>query len=207
MADTKVSALTAATTVNNTDEVPINQAGTSKKATVARLNRKVMNYSTANQSLTASTLTNITGSNLAVPTSATIVADTIWQWKIIMSKTAAGTAATSFNVRLGTTGTTADTAVLTFTLPVGTAAIDTMRVDIMMNVRTTGATGVLQGTFTTTKNAGTIVGWYNIPTLAITATSAATNLTTASLIATVSTTTGAAIVGTVNQVVSEVVNV
>jgi hypothetical protein len=37
MADTKVSALTAVTTPASTDELPVNQAGTSKKMTLAQL--------------------------------------------------------------------------------------------------------------------------------------------------------------------------
>lgn len=207
MPDQKFSANTAASQLDGTEIVPIVQSGSSRRTTTNLINRKVTNYSTAAQSVTASTLTNIVGSNLAVPTGNTIIASTIFQWKVVISKTAVGTLATVFHVRLGTLGTTSDTAVLTFTMPAGTAAIDCMRVDIMMNVRTTGASGVLQGTFATVKNAGTIVGWYNIPTLCITATSAATNLTTANLIASVSVTTGATIVGTVNQVVSEVVNI
>jgi hypothetical protein len=41
MADTKFSALTAATTLASTDEVAINQSGTSKKATIAQIGQIV----------------------------------------------------------------------------------------------------------------------------------------------------------------------
>ncbi len=206
MADTKVSALTAATTINDTDELPIVQSGSSLKATVARINKKVTNGAVASQTLTASTLTNITGSNLAIPTGVTITTDTLLQWKIMLSKTAAGTAANVFHVRCGTTGTTADTAVLTFTTSIGTAAVDSARIDLMVSPRSVGASGVIQGGFQMTHNLSA-TGFLNIAGNSFNVTSAAFNTTTANLIWTVSATTGASAVITVQMMQAEATGV
>lgn len=207
MPDAKISALPSATSVANVDVVPIVQGGVSRQVRVDRLRRTVTNVSVAAQSPTAGTATNLTGSNLLIPTSAVLATDTIFRWNIVISKTAAGAVANTFHLRAGTAGTAADAIVLTFTTVIGTATIDTATINVVTTVRTVGATGVVQGTMTMVHNAGTILGWINIPSQVITATSAAVNLTTAGLIFSISATTGTGIVATVNQVVAEVVNV
>jgi len=207
MPDTKISLLPVAASSANADLLPIVQGSVSKQIRVDRLNRSVTNASVATQSPAAATATNIAGSNLLIPASAVIATDTIFRWNIVISKTAAGAVANTFHLRAGTAGTAADAIVLTFTTVIGTATVDAAMINIVTTVRTVGATGVLQGTMTIVKNAGTILGWINIPSQVITATSAAVNLTTAGLIFSISTTTGTGIVATVNQVVAEVVNI
>jgi hypothetical protein len=63
-----------------------------------------------------------------------------------MVKTAAGTATPIIVVRVGTTGTTTDAAILTFTFTAGTAAADTGTFVIMAHFRVAGAAAVLAGT-------------------------------------------------------------
>jgi hypothetical protein len=64
-----------------------------------------------------------------------------------MVKTGAGTATPIITVRIGTAGTTADTARLTFTFGAGTGVIDTGTFDLWVNFRTVGAgtSAVVQG--------------------------------------------------------------
>lgn len=63
-----------------------------------------------------------------------------------MVKTAAGTATPIVVVRVGTLGTTADTAVLTFTFAAGTAAVDTGTFVVTAHFRISGGSAVLVGT-------------------------------------------------------------
>lgn len=88
--------------------------------------------------------TYLTGSSLAVP-SHLLQAGTTFSWRIVFTKSAAGTAATTFIIRVGTAGTTGDAARITFTLPASTAAVDTAEVDIFAILRNTGAAGILAG--------------------------------------------------------------
>jgi hypothetical protein len=63
-----------------------------------------------------------------------------------MVKTAAGTATPAAVVRIGTTGTTADAAILTFTFAAGTAAVDTGTFVVTAHFRLSGTAAVLVGT-------------------------------------------------------------
>lgn len=90
--------------------------------------------------------TYLTGSSLTVPTGLTLQVGTMLKWRIYMTKTAAGTAAPVWVVRIGTAGTTADAAILTFTqVALQTAAVDTGCVEITAALRNVGAAGVLAG--------------------------------------------------------------
>lgn len=165
MADSAVSALSAVTTVNDTDVVPIVQGGVSMKATVARLNKKVLSATASTQALTAGTTQQtITGSPLTLPVAPTV--NTILQWKIIVGKTtAAGTAALVFIVRSGTAGNTSDTGRSTFTFNASTAAIDQWgRLDILCTFTSVGSgtSAVVLSTATMTHSLST-TGLINTP--------------------------------------------
>lgn len=171
-------------------------------------NVQPFNASIASQnSITAATLTYITDSNIAIPPSGLRVRS-ILRWKLSMSKTGAGTAASVFHMRLGTAGTTADTAILTFTLPVvGTANADQFEVFIDVVIRgPLGASCIACGTLSITKNAGTVLGVVNIPTVAVNVISGTFTSTTANLIAGISVTSGASVVFSVQQVIAESLN-
>lgn len=87
----------------------------------------------------------IVGSAIAIPPAlARVGAQFIWQ--LIMSKTAACTSAPVYNIRVGTAGSVADTARVTWTSTLNqTAATDSALLTIMCTVKTAGASGVLSG--------------------------------------------------------------
>ena len=104
------------------------------------------NFSAANQTGFA-TDTLLLGSAIAMP-SGGFVAGSRYTVVLDMVKTAAGTATPIFVVRIGTAGTVADAAILTFTFAAGTAAVDTGMAIIVAQFRTVGSgtSAVLAGT-------------------------------------------------------------
>ena len=136
-----------------------------------------VNFSTASQAPTASARTYITGSNIVMPAGALQVG-TIFRWTFDMTKTAAGTAASTFDICFGTAGTTADTARVSFTKPAGTAAVDAGQVVITAVVRgPVGASGVVAGHFNLNHNLAA-TGHAVIPVVDVTTVSAAFDITT-----------------------------
>lgn len=111
-ADTKISALSAIGTAAGTDEFMLNEAGTSKKMTLADINTyssPLYNGSVSTQTLNAGD-TYLVGSSIAVP-NGRLRAKTMYRVRFEASKTAAGAGQPAFSVRLGTAGTTSDTTV------------------------------------------------------------------------------------------------
>lgn len=90
------------------------------------------------QAIAAATLTLITGSVLAVPPQGFQIG-TCLRWVIEGTSAAVGTAANTINVRLGTTGTSADAVVAAFTTGVGNATAAPFRIEIGLTIRTLGA--------------------------------------------------------------------
>lgn len=88
--------------------------------------------------------TYVTGSNWPI-VNTRVQAGTFFNWVVSMSKTAAGTAAPTFNIRYGTAGAVGDTSRVLFTGPAQTAAADTAWLEIFAIFRATGASAVLQG--------------------------------------------------------------
>jgi len=103
----------------------------------------VVTTTTANQTGFAAD-TYMTGSSLAIPPGLLRVSSSYY-FVFDMAKTAAGTAATTVIIRIGTNGTIADTARLTFTFGAGTAAADTGIFEVWAHVRSVGASGVMVG--------------------------------------------------------------
>jgi hypothetical protein len=90
--------------------------------------------------------TYVTNSDILIP-SFGVQAKTRIVWRLSASKTGAGIAAPIYNVRIGALRTVAgDTARLTLTGPAQTAVIDIANLNVMITVRTVGASGVIQGT-------------------------------------------------------------
>jgi hypothetical protein len=162
------------------------------------------NWSTAAQTPAAATLTYITGSSIAVPTGYLLRAGTQFRWQLEVSKTAFGTAARTFHIRVGTTGTTTDAAVLTFTsTSAPTAAADVGRIEIIATVRVAGATATMKGSLLLTHNGNT-AGLASIPVHIISpAVSSSFNGATAGLVIGLSLQTGTAEVITIEQVLAE----
>ena len=101
------------------------------------------NSSTANQTGFAAD-TYLAGSSIAVP-GHKVQVGTRYHLILDMVKNAAGTATPIFIVRIGTAGTVADAARLTFTFAAGTAATDTGVIELWAHFRTVGATATMAG--------------------------------------------------------------
>jgi len=117
----------------------------------------VLGTNFANASTSAGFAADTYLANTAVPLSAlgTPTVGRIFHFRLIISKTAAGTAAPVLTVRLGTAQTTSDTAVVTFTWGAGTAAIDRGEIEAEVLVTTAGASGILRGKANFTTNLQT----------------------------------------------------
>ena len=174
-------------------------------AGIARsLGGSVHNYSTADQAMGTGD-TYITGSNIAVPPHLMQVG-TIFRWRFVASKTAFGTAAPVFIVRVGTNGSTADTARLTFTqVALQTGAVDTGVWDITAVLRNIGASGVLAGMLTMT-HVLAITGFSTLGANVQQVTSAGFDTTVASSIVGVSGNYGASSVVTLQAITAEALN-
>jgi hypothetical protein len=167
------------------------------------------NYSTTAQTPTAATLTQLAGSTITVPT-AKLRIGTMFRWFFDITKTAAGTATSAYHVRIGTANTTGDTAVLTFTKPLGTAVIDTGIIEIHAVVRgPLSASCILAGVFEMRHNLAS-TGHNTTPATATPATiitvSSGFDATAAGLFVSLSCTTGSADAITTQVMMAEVIN-
>jgi hypothetical protein len=115
------------------------------------------NWSTAAQSPTANTDTYITGSDLLIP-SYGIQIGTRLRWEISVSKTGAGSAATTWTFRQGSARTTSDTSRLAATGVSQTAAADVGIFTLLGVFRVAGAAAILQMTVLCTHNLGSATG-------------------------------------------------
>lgn len=142
MVDTKLSALTTASALTGSEELYVNQAGNPRKVTLAVVNAytdPLRSAAVAAQTGFA-TDTYVTGSRMAFPQTK-MQAGVFYRARLVITKTAAGVVAPVFNVRVGTAGTTADTARLTYTGVAQTAVIDTAFLEVLATIRVHGVTG------------------------------------------------------------------
>lgn len=91
--------------------------------------------------------TYVTGSHITVPAAGVRVGSTI-RWTLSLSKTAAGTANPTYNIRVGGNASTADTARLSILGAAQTATADVGVLTVLMTVRNVSAAGAFQGTVT-----------------------------------------------------------
>lgn len=153
-------------------------------------------YSVTAQAISATTA-YVAGSALT-PTALRI--GTAFHWRLIATKTAAGsTAGCAVLVKVGTAGTTADDTLLTFTLGTPTAAVDAAYFDVIAQVRSNTATGVLSGGLSMTHNLAA-TGFSTLPTEVLQATSSAFDATVAGLIVGLAITTTTASVWSIENV-------
>lgn len=138
------------------------------------------NYATAAQGPGFATDTYITNSQVPFLGIGPNRVGRRFKWRFIISKTAAGTVAPVLSVRVGTAGSTADTARLTFTWGAGTAAADRGEIEMEALVTTVGASGILRGKANFTTNL-TTTGLSNA-VKALQVTSAAFDMTTTGLL-------------------------
>lgn len=165
----------------------------------------VYNFSTASQAPAAATRTYLTGSNIAIPTGKLQIG-TMFRWKFNMTKTGAGTAASTFDIAVGTAGTTADTARVSFTKPAGTAVADEAVCEIIATCRgPLSGSGIFVGEFTMIHNLQ-ITGHAVIPCVCVNTISSAFDVTVANLIVGVCITSGASDAITIQMVHAEAIN-
>ena len=129
----------------------------------------------------AGTVYYVNGSGLVLP--ADYAVGTKFRWTIAMAKTAAGTGAFNIHIKVGTAGTVADTSVVTQSIGTGTAAVDSMMLDINCRVVTTGASGTLYWAMVPMNKAVTATGFGVVtgPSGQFSGTTGAVNLSTANL--------------------------
>jgi hypothetical protein len=161
----------------------------------------VFNQANANQTPAAAVRTYIVGSSIAVPAAGLIVG-TSFRWVITITKTAAGLAASTFDIAVGTTGSVSDAAVLSFTKPAGTAVADEGVFRFYMTIRSVGASGTAIGEFEMVHNLSA-TGHATIPTVAVSTLSGSFVTTTANLIVGVCVTSGASDAITIKLVQAE----
>lgn len=145
--------------------------------------------------------TYLAGSYLKFPFSP--IVGTTYKLTFDVAKTAAGTATPIINIRIGTAGTTADTARNTFTFGAGTAAADTGIFEVIVVFRAVGASAITQAIARLTSNL-TTTGISNA-VKARTSTSASFASTTAALGIGASYNGGASASHTVTLVKAEIV--
>lgn len=145
-------------------------------------------------------LTAITGSSLDL---ANLKAGTVLRWRLKMTKTGAGIAAQTFDVRFGTAGTTADTVRLSgFTTGTQSANADVADVEVRAIIRAATSTGTVSAIFSLAHNLAA-TGFAPTANVIFQVTSAAFDLTVAGLKATLCTTPGASAVVTVQGCIAE----
>lgn len=150
----------------------------------------VLNGSTGTQTVGAASRTYLNGTALVIPVSGLRVG-TVLKWVLNITKDANGTATSTFDIAFGTTGTTTDTARVSFTKPAGTAAADVGQVTITAVVRSIGASGVVVGNFQLTHNLSA-TGHAQIPCVVVNTISSGFDTTTAGMIVGICLTSGAA---------------
>jgi hypothetical protein len=124
-----------------------------------------------NKSITSQAFTTtdayVVGSNVRIDGLGTPVIGLMYDCSFDMAKTA-GTGAMVVTVRVGTAGSTADTARLTFTLDAGTSVADVAVFVVRAMFRAVGASAVLQGRITLLNSGLTTTGFRDAsPTLGV----------------------------------------
>lgn len=172
------------------------------KDSTGRVQSYTRNYSTASQAPTATTRTYITGSQIALPAAGALQIGSTFRWRLNLTKTAAGTATSTFDIAFGTAGTTSDTAQVSFTKPAGTAAADEGWIEIEAIVRgPLSASGVVSGEFVLTHNLNS-TGHAQTASVVLNTISSAFDVTTPTYVG-LCITTGASDAITIQQVVAE----
>lgn len=164
----------------------------------------VRNASVTSQAPTAAVEAVVVGTAAAFPQNTGVKVGTRFRAKFSLTKTAAGTAASTIAVSLGILGTVADAVALSFTKPAGTAAVDEgfAEIDVICrSVNETAQTAVFTGEFRLVHNLAA-TGHATIPVVVVNAVSGAVALAEAQIFA-VSITTGAADAVTIEFAESE----
>lgn len=145
----RTSALPAVTTPLGASEFPVNEAGTSKKMTLAQINaytEPVRSVITAAQTLTTAADTYITNSAIILP-QPRMQGGVVYRCYLVLTKTAAGVTAPVLTVRLGTAGTLSDAALSAFTGIAQTGVVDTAFLEFMCVFRAHSSTATIYSSY------------------------------------------------------------
>jgi hypothetical protein len=157
------------------------------------------NFSVTSQAPAAATRTYITGSAIIIPVSKLRIG-TMFEWVFDVTKTAAGAASSTIDIAVGTAGTTADTARVSFTKPAGTAVADHGRICVEAICRgPLSGSGVFSGLMSMTHNLEN-TGHMVIPCMTQNVQSGIFDVTVANLIVGLCITTGASDAITIQHV-------
>lgn len=182
----------------------VSSGGVWTNVTNPTYNKKLYNESLTSQAGFA-TDTYLTGSSIQT-NDGSIKAGTRYHLLFDVSKTAAGVAAPVLTVRLGTSGSTADTARLTFTFNAQTAVADIGTFEVWVTFRQSGASTIVQG-LAQVRHRLSITGLQNLVSTTLQVTSAAFDSTVSNSIIGVSVNAGASAAWTVQTVQAELQNI
>lgn len=158
--------------------------------------------STADQAIGASVTNYLTGSDLHISSGRPLRAGTVMRWHVCCTKTAAATASMTFDLRVGTAGTTSDTSRASLATGTQTAVADAAELEVAVTVRSISASGVITTSMQFEHNLAA-TGFAPINTVVANTTSGTFDTTATSLIFGLSLTTGASHAITVTRVVAE----
>jgi hypothetical protein len=162
------------------------------------------NVLTADQSIGASVTNYLTNSDLHVSAGRPLKAGTVLRWHVSAKKTAAGTAACTFDLRVGTAGTTGDTSRASLGTGTQTGVADVAHIFVQCVVRSIGASGTIHTMMELAHNLAA-TGWAATNALESETTSATFDTTATNLIFGLSLTTGASYAITVSECVAELI--
>lgn len=158
--------------------------------------------STADQTVTAASTAYLTNSGILVPPSGWRVGSTV-RWTMACSKTAAGTAARTILVKMGTLGTGSDATIVTLLMKAGTGVVDKAVMEVAVVCRgPLGASCIFSGSLWMGHNLAT-TGFSTTTNDVIQANSGSVQSGTAALIIGLALTTGSSEVVTFQQVIVE----
>lgn len=165
----------------------------------------VTNYSTSAQGAGFAADTYVVGSAVTIPASLHAQVGTQYRVRISLSKTAAGIATPIATLRIGTNGSTADAAVITFTGAAQTAVADVGVLEFFATFRAVGASAVVQATHNLKHHKANGAGLAGTEIIEVT--SGTFDSTTASLVIGVSLNFGTSAAITVTLVQAELTNI
>jgi hypothetical protein len=222
VADAKISALTALTGPNIADgdllaivdisDTTMAASGTDKKTSMTDVlayvdaRNSVFNASVASVAAAFAADTYLVGSSILIP-DGRLKAKTMYRCRFNVTKTGAGVAAPVITPRIGTAGTTADTARGALTFAAQTAVIDEGMFEVFTVFQTVGG-----GTSAVIRNVGTLVHRLSITGMSVdvsgvkTAVSAGFDSTVAGSIIGLSVNGGASAAWTIDLVQAELFN-
>jgi hypothetical protein len=166
------------------------------------VNAPLPNVSTADQAIGASVTNYITNSDLHVSAGRPLKVGTVLRWHVCFTKTAAATASMTFDLRVGTAGTTGDTSRASLATGTQSAVADAAELEVACTIRSISASGTITTSMQLEHNLAA-TGFAPTNVVVANTTSAAFDTTATNLIFGLSLTTGASHAITVTRAVAE----